>query len=248
MVRRIIVLLVVGVLLAPPSTWAGASGGTKMAGRMRTEHVTADRIEAAIRRYLEGRIAKPIEEVAVRLLDPQDPVPVKAGPLTIRVTASEVEAGYGRQRFDVTLLVNARPVEVIKATAEVTAFADLAATTRLIKQDEVIGRDDVAVVRMRIPGAFQDVVTDPGDAIGKRAVRPIRPQTPIPTSSLGQPYLVRKGERVTIEARRGGLLIQAAGITKAMGQIGQFVTVTNQDSGKDVRAQVVGPGVVRVEF
>jgi flagella basal body P-ring formation protein FlgA len=65
---------------------------------------------------------------------------------------------------------------------------------------------------------------------------------------VGQPYAVRKGDRVTIEARRGRLLIQTTGITKAVGQIGQVVTVTNQDSGRDIRAKVVGPGVVQVEF
>jgi flagella basal body P-ring formation protein FlgA len=30
--------------------------------------------------------------------------------------------------------------------------------------------------------------------------------------------------------------------------VGQMVTVTNQDSGKDLRAKVIGPGLVRVDF
>ncbi|MGH7231772.1 MAG: flagellar basal body P-ring formation chaperone FlgA, partial [Nitrospiraceae bacterium] len=65
---------------------------------------------------------------------------------------------------------------------------------------------------------------------------------------LAQPYAVRRGDRVTIEARRGGLLIQASGVTKAAGFAGQTLTVTNQDSGKDISAKVVGPGVVQVDF
>jgi len=90
--------------------------------------------------------------------------------------------------------------------------------------------------------------TNLDEVIGKRAIRSLAVQSPISKSALAQPYLVRKGDRVTIEAKRKGLSIQTIGIMKAVGQAGQMVTVTNQDSGKDLRAKVVGPGVVRVEF
>jgi flagella basal body P-ring formation protein FlgA len=63
-----------------------------------------------------------------------------------------------------------------------------------------------------------------------------------------RPYAVRKGDRVSIEARHGGLSIQTAGVTKMSGEVGQSVTVANVDSGKELRAKVVGPGVVRVEY
>lgn len=244
---RITVLLVVGMLIVDWS-WAGERGPMKMSGRMLTQQVTIEQMEAAIQSHLRGRINEQIAEVAVRMLEPQEPVSVAAGTLGIHVTSAGSAEGYARQSFDLAISVNGRPAQTIRATAEVTALADMVAVTRLVKQDEVIGRDDVAVVRMRIARPLQDFVVDIDEAVGKRAIKPIRPQTPIPMSFIGQPYLVRKGDRVTIEAKRGGLLIQATGITKAMGQMGQFLTVTNQDSGKDVRAQVVGPGLVRVDF
>ena len=75
-----------------------------------------------------------------------------------------------------------------------------------------------------------------------------RETRPIKLTALRRPFVVRKGDRVMIEAKMGGLSIQTAGVTKGNGELGQTVTVSNTDSGKDVRGKVVGPGVVRVDF
>ena len=56
------------------------------------------------------------------------------------------------------------------------------------------------------------------------------------------------GDRVMIEARQGNLSIQTVGVTKSHGEMGQTITVSNVDSGKELRATVVAPGVVRVTF
>jgi flagella basal body P-ring formation protein FlgA len=62
------------------------------------------------------------------------------------------------------------------------------------------------------------------------------------------PLIVKKGDRVLIEARRGGLSIQTYGITKASGQVGQTIMVANLDSGRELRAKVVAPSLVQVDF
>ncbi|MCX5724645.1 MAG: flagella basal body P-ring formation protein FlgA [Nitrospirae bacterium] len=53
---------------------------------------------------------------------------------------------------------------------------------------------------------------------------------------------------MAIEARHGGLSIQVTGVTKSSGELGQSITVANLDSGKELRAKIVAPGVVRVEY
>jgi flagellar basal body P-ring formation protein FlgA len=92
------------------------------------------------------------------------------------------------------------------------------------------------------------LITDTKDVIGKSAARPLQTNNPIRLGMVKKPYAVRKGDRVSIEARRGGLSIQVVGVTKASGEIGQSVTVANVDSGKELRAKIVGPGTVRVEY
>jgi flagella basal body P-ring formation protein FlgA len=60
--------------------------------------------------------------------------------------------------------------------------------------------------------------------------------------------VVKKGDRVLIQAQRGGLSIRAYGITKSSGQVGQSIMVANLDSGRELRATVVAPSIVQVEF
>ena len=84
--------------------------------------------------------------------------------------------------------------------------------------------------------------------IGKAAIRPLAAQSAIRITAVRRPFAVHKGDRVTIEARQGNLSIQTVGVTKSHGEMGQTITVSNVDSGKELRATVVAPGVVRVTF
>jgi flagella basal body P-ring formation protein FlgA len=187
-------------------------------------------------------------DLQVQVLDPEDPISLPSGTLRMRVLSSLPPQGYGKRNFDVALSVNGKTIQIVKAVGEVQGQLDVVLPTRLIRPDETIQAEDVAMSRVSFVVAPRQVATNLQEVIGKRAVRPLTPRAPIPLAALGHPYVVKKGDRVTIEARRGGLLIQTTGVTKAVGQVGQTIIVTNQDSGKDIRAKVIGTGVVQVEF
>ena len=124
----------------------------------------------------------------------------------------------------------------------------LSSRHRVIQVDSVIEAEDVTVHRIKLMDLDHQLITDVKDVIGKSAARPLQTNNPIRLGMVRKPYAVRKGDRVSIEARHGGLSIQVVGVTKASGEIGQSVTVANVDSGKELRAKVVGPGTVRVEY
>ena len=238
-------MIVLGVLVA---TSLHAHPVSKKEARAPIQLVTPDQLQEAILDYVRLHKNAAIDDVQVQLLEPGESVPVPGGRVDMRVTPNPVSEGYGRRQLDVTLSIHGKAVQTVKALADVTALVDVAIVTRAIRMDETLQADDVATTRIPLVPTARQYATNLDDVIGKRATRPLASHTPISLSLLGQPFLVRKGDRVTIEAKRKGLLIQTIGITKAVGQAGQMVTVTNQDSGKDLRAKVVGPGVVRVEF
>ncbi len=210
--------------------------------------VQPEQLRRAIVRHLEQSLAGKLREVQVAVIEPQEPIRMPAGRAEIAVLPSLLDEGLGRRVFNVQLSTNGRPVETVEVLSDVTGFADVVVPARLIKQDEVIEPEDVTLSRIKVMDLRQQFVTDPSEVIGKSAVRPLQSQLPIRLASLKRPYAVRKGDRVTIEARSGGLSIQAVGVTKAAAEQGQMVTVTNSDSGKELRAKVVSPGLVRVEF
>ncbi|BCA54794.1 putative Flagella basal body P-ring formation protein FlgA [Nitrospira sp. KM1] len=216
---------------------------------LRSRHmVQPEQLRRAVLRYLEGELSGFVREVQVTLIEPQDPIPTSGGRIDMAVIPGMREEGLGRRMFHVQLSRNGRPLDTVEVLSDVAGFADVVVPSRLIKTDEVIDREDLTVTRVKLLDLKQQFVTDPNEVIGKSAVRPLQSQLPIRLASVKKPYAVRKGDRVTIEAKGRGLSIQTVGITKSGAELGQTVTVTNSDSGKELRAKVIGPGVVRVDF
>ncbi len=213
-----------------------------------TQDVTIEQIRLILQRYVERRFDGRLGDVQVQVLHPQEPITVPAGLLEARVTVRGLEEGLGRRVFQIALAVDGKPVQTVKVMAEVSATADVVTAARYIKPDETIQAGDLTLARLQLPSVLHDYITDLDEAIGKRTVKPLRPDTPIRTSALAVPFAIKRGDQVTIEVKRGGLLIQASGTTKTGGQLGQSITVTNLDSGKEIRGKVVGPGLVRVGF
>ncbi|WP_447972095.1 flagellar basal body P-ring formation chaperone FlgA [Nitrospira sp. Kam-Ns4a] len=184
----------------------------------------------------------------VHILGPRQPILLPPGAVTARVTEQGPETHAGPRSFTLTLAVDGKPVRTVTVTAAVEAQAEAVAPVRLIRKDDLLEEADLAVMRVPLTEEHPEFVWRLEDAVGKRAVRALPPHQPLRPSSLGAPYAVRKGERVVIEAKRGGLTVRTAGVTKAGGVVGQSIVVTNVDSGKQLQATVIAPGVVQVEF
>jgi flagella basal body P-ring formation protein FlgA len=117
-----------------------------------------------------------------------------------------------------------------------------------LKSEETIEPDDLTTARIVTYDVKHPFITDPEAAIGKSTARPLQPNTPLRPTFLKKPFMVKKGDHVMIEARRGNFSVQTSGVTKGSGQVGQTVMVANLDSGRELRAKIIAPGLVQVEF
>ena len=166
----------------------------------------------------------------------------------LQVSAARSDEPLGRRVFQIHVAVNGRFIKTVDATADVAAVQEVVVPVRPIKMDEQIEADDVTTDRIVLFDLKQPYITNPADVIGKAAIRPLAAQSAIRITAVRRPFAVHKGDRVMIEARQGNLSIQTVGVTKSHGEMGQTITVSNVDSGKELRATVVAPGVVRVTF
>jgi flagella basal body P-ring formation protein FlgA len=207
-----------------------------------------EQIQRSILRVLEQEMAGRVRAVHIAMVDPLDPVKIPSGAVDLRLSPNGSGESLGRRTFHVQVNVNGKAWQRIDATADVSASIDAVVPTRVVPVDAVIEAEDVALHPVKLTDLDHQLITDVKDVIGKSAARPLQTNNPIRLGMVKKPYAVRKGDRVSIEARRGGLFLQAIGVTKSSGEIGQTVTVANADSGKELRAKVVGPGAVRVEF
>jgi flagella basal body P-ring formation protein FlgA len=66
--------------------------------------------------------------------------------------------------------------------------------------------------------------------------------------SIEIPPLVKRGEAVTMTARKGGILVTARGTAQQDGIEGAQIKVRNSSSQKEILCRVRAPGQVEVEF
>ncbi len=251
--RRLSAAAMIAGCLILTAVWTEVGGETRASaaqvGRQGTSLVVhPDRIRQVIARYLDQRVDRRAQDLQVTLLDPKEPVTVPPGNLEFNVQPGAVEEHLGRQIVRVHVLVDGREVGVVEALVEIAAYADAVVAQRLIKPGELIEPEDVTITRIKLVDLHRQFVSELGDVIGKSVVRPIPAHSPVRPSQIKPADVVRKGDRVTIEAQGGGLSIRVAGVSKSGGRVGEYVAVTNVDSGKEIRARVVAPGVVRVDY
>ncbi|MGH7231487.1 MAG: flagellar basal body P-ring formation chaperone FlgA, partial [Nitrospiraceae bacterium] len=188
------VAVAISVFVATAAAWAGVQGpaghvgSVKADGRARLQEVTVERMQTMIRRHLENHRNTKVTEIQVTILDPTESVMIPSGSLEGRIISNSLDAGYGRRGFDLALFVKGKQAETVRVFADVAAIGEVVTATRMIRPDETIAAEDVTMTRVKFSGAPQDVVANPDEAIGKRAVKPIRPEAPILFSMLAQPY------------------------------------------------------------
>jgi len=222
----------------------GQNGAVARSKRLVYPEQFREAIHGFVLREISGRAA----DCQVTVGEPQLPIAVPAGSLDLRISGERSDEPLGRRIFQVHLVVNGRYIKTVDATADVAGVQEVVMPVRPIKMDEQIGAEDVITERIVLFDLKHPYVTNPADVIGKAAIRPLAAQSAIRTNSVRRPFAVHKGDRVTIEARQGNLSIQTIGVTKSHGEMGQTIIVSNVDSGKELRATVVAPGVVRVTF
>ena len=126
----------------------------------------------------------------------------------------------------------AGPVEVVVAV-------------RAIAKGAEVRPDDVSVERYD-GGALAQYLTSRADAVGRIARYAVAPGTVLRKNSVRPPRLVRRGDRIKVFVRAGGLVVTLDGSAMSNGGEGDSVRVRNARSRRIIEAVVIGPGEAEV--
>jgi len=250
MIVHIIVLVAfVHVFSMVPSFAADrSSAGQSRVGGSQTQIVSPARFQRALLNSLRHQFSVPGMALSVDVLFPKTPVTVPKGAINIQVPPDTMNGRMGRRSYRMGLSVNQEFERMVNVVAEVEARMPLVVPVRLIKAHETIDARDVRVTKYSLPTLTQDYVRGARTVVGKKATRLLLPNKPIQHTFVAEPSVVHKGDRVIIEARHGGLLVQAVGIAKGAGAPGKMIAVENQQSKREIMGRVLGAGLVEVSF
>ncbi|MDA3904168.1 MAG: flagellar basal body P-ring formation chaperone FlgA [Desulfuromusa sp.] len=153
----------------------------------------------------------------------------------------------GSRRMTLMTRVDGRIISNKSVRVELEALAEIAIITGTLRRGTILDSDDVEL-RYQDISRLKEPIFSAADVIGKRLKRSVRLGEPLQRNQVEFPPVIKRGERVVIQARSHGFILTAAGEAKQDGRTGEAIKVMNSNSHKVVLCQVVAPGLVKVEF
>ncbi|MGF6690062.1 flagella basal body P-ring formation protein FlgA [Metapseudomonas resinovorans] len=148
----------------------------------------------------------------------------------------EVSCPAGQPGWPVAVLSTPRVALPMLVAKEVLARGQTLGATQLKLEMQELGK------------ARQGFYQAPAMVDGMTAKRRIRANQLITPALLASPLLVKRGQRVTIQASHEGIVAATQGEAQANGRQGDLIRVKNLSSQKSLDAKVLGDGVVSSTF
>lgn len=227
--------------------FAALSAAPRVAGASTEEAVTrgiASRLRAHVAEALAVE-ASEIEVDRVRTMSGQNAL--RDGKI-IKVKAMSRGRFLGRVVFLMTMSPHEGAPFEQWVSADVQQVREILVASRPLRRLDVIESGDVAHQTIRVRNQRHLFETDVQQVIGKRVTQSLRKGSPIRFNQLEETPLVRRGDRVTVRVKSGGLEIVTAGEAKQDGRLGETIKVVNLDSKKMIFAEVVSSGDVRIDL
>ena len=211
---------------------------TSASAQMSSELIEQNVHEAIINEF-NTRLPESRIEATINPVNPSLELPSCLTPLEITLPFNSGQR--------ITARVNCHsPIWSIFVTAQVRQFMDIAVSTRPLPRNSIIGANDVHLMELDVIRLNGDYFLQLSDVIGKQVRRPIGSDQVINSRMIEAALAIKRGDHVSLESRRGSLVIRTQGIALEDGNLNQQIRVQNEQSGNEVRAIVIAPGKVQV--
>jgi len=161
-------------------------------------------------------------------------------------TVSSVSYNRATGRF----LVRARGAlgePLVAVSGAAASPVTLPVPARDIPRGGVITEDDIDFMATT-DGSSRQFIADAALMIGKETRRPLMRGEPIRASDLKSPILIKRGASVIIVLESPGLRLTQVSIALENGAEGDLIAFRNANSGTEIKASVVSPGLATAPF
>jgi len=132
--------------------------------------------------------------------------------------------------------------------AQVQATKDVVVVRAGVERGSILSLTNLAVEPRDLSKIRSNFLTRVSDAQGFESVRRLSSGSVLYSNLIKQPLVVKRGERVNIQAGHGAITISAIGEALQDGAFGQQIKIRNLQSKKVVHAWVRSKGLVSTRF
>ena len=230
------VFVILIVLTAGPAPVCGASATGETA------------IKEAVKQHIENNATWPKDRIRVEFLGAMPQAAIPSGHANLQVRSRAGEHYIGRTSFAVRFCKGDTFIREETVRVRIEVLTDVVASTHGMARDHIVGPGDVMVTSKWMDTATTGVLTDAGEAVGKKAAMRINAGTEITRQMLRSVPVVKKGEVVRVVLESGPMAISTVGLCQEDGGQGDLVRVQNLSSKKIIFARVMAQSLVRVDF
>jgi flagella basal body P-ring formation protein FlgA len=136
----------------------------------------------------------------------------------------------------------------VYVSVRVKVMAPVWVAARALGRGETLRNTDLQSQIHDLAGIQGSAITDLAQALGRQAAVPIAPGTILRSNLLRASRLVKRGEKVTILAKSGGIEVRMSGEALSDGAEGDSIQVRNVLTKKTIQATVTQEGHVQVRL
>lgn len=209
--------------------------------------ISPEKIESMVKRFILKKVPWDSKSVTISV-SPVKGIVLDPGTVTYEMSARNREDFLGSTNISLAFLVDGRVAKKIQMNTKIAVMQEILVSNRTLERHDVITEEDVRLEKMNLAELKTDVMTDPGEVIGKRVKRTVEVNSPLRLNFLEVPPMVKRGDMVTIVAESDVLKITTKGLVTESGCKGEMVKVINVNSRKELFAKVRDARTVEVDF
>lgn len=200
--------------------------------------------------YLQAKLNQPDREIIIESDRPPRDKLLPANEGIIRLEVSQIDANKDRGNVQLIahIFVNDKQCLKVPVFFTIRVYEDIVTSSRKIDRNDILCADNLAVRRMETTKLAGLTFNNIEDLLGKRAIRPILPNTPITAEIVDNPPAIKKGDFIKILVQSGNLYVVTKGIAKEDGYPGKIIRIKNIDSNKELYGRVEGSDSVKIVF
>ncbi len=164
----------------------------------------------------------------------------------IRVNAPKGVRTLGKVTLPVSLISEGRETKTIWVSARIRLYKNAVIAVNSIKKGNRISEKDLTLKRIEVRDS-SDMPDAVKDVSGMAAKRPIPAGAVVKRDYLTPQTIVKRGDAVAIHMENENIRIKTNGVANEDGSNGSIISARSA-AGKELRARVIGPGELTVDF
>lgn len=214
----------------------------------RAAHVLSlEEVEASLRRYVDAHFPLHYANLEVEDVHYNGPYSIPVGKTVLRFGPDQY-IFPGRVSLSMVVSVDGEEILRTQVRARVSADVRVLMTRRALRKGDIVDRDDLDSVVVRMDSDGRGLIADVMDAIGKEVRKPIAEKALLKDSMLEAPPLIRRGDPVVVMVQTRNLTVTSTGEARSDGRPGDVVRVITNMSRKELKGRVTESGTILIPY